>query len=301
MGLPKAEIPLALLLFNVGVELGQVAFVLLVILLERSFRVLEVRWPRCVERLPGYAVGTLGAYWTIQRTLLLLERRDEASAPSAGPPRPRSLWPALALAHTEAGRAEGFLAGLHHPVSGLDHVLAMIAVGLWGAQLGAPADLAPARDLPDGHGLRRDARPHRRPAARRRGRHRALRRPARPRRARRVAAAALGGGARRRLFAIFHGHAHGSELPAGASGLSYSIGFVVATGTAARRRHRDRRRSTAGAGAAPCCARPGASWRRRGLYFCGGPSRDSAIPGGGRWRSRRPPCSSARHRRTRIS
>jgi hydrogenase/urease accessory protein HupE len=72
MGLPQAEIPLALLLFNVGVELGQVAFVLLVVLLERSFRVLEVRWPRLVERMPGYAVGTLGAYWTIQRTLLLL-------------------------------------------------------------------------------------------------------------------------------------------------------------------------------------------------------------------------------------
>jgi hypothetical protein len=31
-----------------------------------------VRWPRIVERLPGYAVGTLGAYWTIQRTVLLV-------------------------------------------------------------------------------------------------------------------------------------------------------------------------------------------------------------------------------------
>jgi hypothetical protein len=72
MGLPRAEIPLALLLFNVGVELGQLGFVVLVILLERSFRVLEVRWPRLVERLPGYAVGTLGAYWTIQRSFLLL-------------------------------------------------------------------------------------------------------------------------------------------------------------------------------------------------------------------------------------
>jgi hypothetical protein len=49
------------------------------------------------------------------------------------------LWPALAWAHAEQGRAEGFLAGLRHPVSGMDHVLAMIAVGLWGAQLGAPA------------------------------------------------------------------------------------------------------------------------------------------------------------------
>ena len=72
MGLPKAEIPLALLLFNVGVEIGQVAFVLLVVLLQQAFRVLEVRWPRLVEHLPGYAVGTLGAYWTIERTLTLL-------------------------------------------------------------------------------------------------------------------------------------------------------------------------------------------------------------------------------------
>lgn len=72
MGLPRAEVPLALLLFNVGVELGQIAFVLLVVLLERSFRLLEVRWPRLVERLPGYAVGTLGACWTIQRTIVLL-------------------------------------------------------------------------------------------------------------------------------------------------------------------------------------------------------------------------------------
>jgi hydrogenase/urease accessory protein HupE len=71
MGLPKAEIPLALLLFNVGVELGQLAFVLFVILLERSFRALEVRWPRLVEHLPGYVVGTLGAFWTIQRTAVL--------------------------------------------------------------------------------------------------------------------------------------------------------------------------------------------------------------------------------------
>jgi hydrogenase/urease accessory protein HupE len=72
IGLPQSEIPLALLLFNVGVELGQVAFVLLVVLLERSFRLLEVRWPRLVEQLPGYAVGTLGAYWTMERTLVLL-------------------------------------------------------------------------------------------------------------------------------------------------------------------------------------------------------------------------------------
>jgi hydrogenase/urease accessory protein HupE len=72
MGLPRAEIPLALLLFNVGVEIGQVFFVLLIVLLERAFLTLEIRWPRLVGALPGYAVGSLGAYWTIQRTLVLL-------------------------------------------------------------------------------------------------------------------------------------------------------------------------------------------------------------------------------------
>lgn len=72
MGLPKGEIPLALLLFNVGVEIGQIAFVVLIVLLERAFRTLEIRWPRAVEALPGYAVGSLGAYWTIQRTVILI-------------------------------------------------------------------------------------------------------------------------------------------------------------------------------------------------------------------------------------
>ena len=72
-GLPRAEMPLALLSFNVGVEVGQVSFVGLVLLLERSFRTLQVRWPRFAEALPGYAVGSLGALWTIQRMAILLE------------------------------------------------------------------------------------------------------------------------------------------------------------------------------------------------------------------------------------
>jgi len=71
LGLPQGEIPLALLLFNVGVEIGQLAFVVVVILLERSFRLLEIHWPRVVEQLPGYLVGTLGAFWTIQRVAIL--------------------------------------------------------------------------------------------------------------------------------------------------------------------------------------------------------------------------------------
>jgi hydrogenase/urease accessory protein HupE len=71
-GLPRQELPLALLSFNIGVELGQLGFVALVLAMERSFRVLEVRWPRWVQALPGYTVGTLGAFWTIQRLALLV-------------------------------------------------------------------------------------------------------------------------------------------------------------------------------------------------------------------------------------
>jgi hydrogenase/urease accessory protein HupE len=71
-GLPRHELPLALVSFNVGVELGQLGFIALILGLERSFRILEVRWPRWVQALPGYAVGSLGAFWTIQRVLILL-------------------------------------------------------------------------------------------------------------------------------------------------------------------------------------------------------------------------------------
>jgi len=66
-GLPRQELPLALVTFNVGVELGQLGFIALVLLLERSFRVLEVLWPRWVQAIPGYTVGALGAFWTVQR------------------------------------------------------------------------------------------------------------------------------------------------------------------------------------------------------------------------------------------
>lgn len=72
MGLRAPEIPLALLFFNVGVEIGQIAFVMLVISLERSFRVLEIRWPRMTRLAPGYTVGSLGAYWTIERSVILI-------------------------------------------------------------------------------------------------------------------------------------------------------------------------------------------------------------------------------------
>jgi len=71
-GLPAKDLPLALLSFNIGVEIGQVAFVMLIVLLERSFRQLQIRWPGWIEALPGYAVGSFGAFWTIERTAILL-------------------------------------------------------------------------------------------------------------------------------------------------------------------------------------------------------------------------------------
>jgi len=71
-GLPRQDLPLALLSFNLGVEAGQLSFVALVLALAYSFRALEVQWPRWVQALPGYVVGALGAFWTIQRVALLI-------------------------------------------------------------------------------------------------------------------------------------------------------------------------------------------------------------------------------------
>ena len=48
-------------------------------------------------------------------------------------------WTQAAQAHVQHGEAVSFRVGFQHPISGLDHVVAMMAVGLWGAQLGAPA------------------------------------------------------------------------------------------------------------------------------------------------------------------
>jgi urease accessory protein len=141
-----------------------------------------------------------------------------------------TLATAPAWGHVQQGQAAGFLTGVKHPISGLDHVLAMVSVGLWGAQLGAPAIWllpvtfpmvmafggflalvgVPVPGVEVGIALSAvllglmvalEARP---PLW--------------------VAATLVG------IFAIFHGHAHGTELPDAESGLLYSIGFVVATG-----------------------------------------------------------------------
>ena len=71
-GMPRAELPWALLWFNIGVELGQLLFVAIALALAQSFRALQIYWPRWALYIPGYTVGSLGAFWTIQRSLLLI-------------------------------------------------------------------------------------------------------------------------------------------------------------------------------------------------------------------------------------
>jgi urease accessory protein len=134
-----------------------------------------------------------------------------------------------AVAHT-GSVAGGFGGGFAHPLFGPDHVVAMVAVGLWGALLGAPAIWLlpivfpmimaaggvigilglPLPGVEIGIAL----------SAIVLGLMVALAAaPPLP-----VAAALVG------AFAIFHGHAHGAELPPGADAIAYSAGFVVATG-----------------------------------------------------------------------
>lgn len=135
-----------------------------------------------------------------------------------------------AYAHEGTGIAGGLISGFMHPILGWDHVVAMVAVGLWGAFLGSPSIWilpvvfplvmafggalgvmgvpVPAVET----GIAASAVVLGAMVAF------AVRPP--------IWIAALIVGA----FAIFHGHAHGTELPNAANPLAYSIGFVVATG-----------------------------------------------------------------------
>ena len=136
----------------------------------------------------------------------------------------------VTLAHSESGMAGGFSSGFMHPVLGWDHVAAMVAVGLWGVFLGRPAIwLLPVIfplvmafggalgvagvPLPAVEtGIATSAIVLGTAIAF------ALRPPLW------IAAVIVG------CFAIFHGHAHGTELPHAANALAYSLGFVFATG-----------------------------------------------------------------------
>ena len=138
--------------------------------------------------------------------------------------------PAFASAHTGVGGALGFAHGFVHPIGGIDHVLAMLAVGMFAANLGGralwsvPLTFMTLMAVGSAAGMAGVSLPFVEigialsivvlglvvavrfdwPVA---------------------AAMALVG-----LFAIFHGHAHGSEMPLAPSGAAYALGFVIATG-----------------------------------------------------------------------
>jgi len=73
LGLSRDQIPLALLMFNVGVEVGQLGFVAGILLVGRAIRLLAFERTTFSDRLPGYLVGSLGAFWTLQRVFILFK------------------------------------------------------------------------------------------------------------------------------------------------------------------------------------------------------------------------------------
>ncbi len=134
------------------------------------------------------------------------------------------------LAHEGEGLAGGFLSGLTHPIYGLDHVVAMVAVGLWGAVLGAPAlwilplvfPLVMA--LGGAAGVLGIPLPAVEIGIAASGLVLGLLVAFWIKAPIWVAAVIVG------VFAVFHGHAHGTELPDAANPIAYAVGFVIATG-----------------------------------------------------------------------
>lgn len=74
LGLPRRDLLVALVGFNCGVEIGQLGFVFLLLALAASLERLDVRLPAWTRLVPGYVVGSAGAYLAISRTALLLGR-----------------------------------------------------------------------------------------------------------------------------------------------------------------------------------------------------------------------------------
>lgn len=134
-----------------------------------------------------------------------------------------------ALAHS-SGDSSGVLSGFLHPLTGPDHVVAMVAVGLWGAVLGAPAlwflpvAFPLAMALAGAAGVAGVPLPGVETGIALSGVILGLAVLFRFRAPLWLALVLVG------LFAIFHGHAHGTELPEAANPAGYALGFVVATG-----------------------------------------------------------------------
>ncbi|MFN7292175.1 MAG: HupE/UreJ family protein [Pirellula sp.] len=134
------------------------------------------------------------------------------------------------FAHGDGDISGGFASGISHPIRGMDHVVAMLAVGLWGAQLGAPAIwvLPIAFPLVMAFGAAMSLMGFPLPGVEIGIAFSAfvlglmVLLESRPPLAVSLSLVAA--------FALFHGHAHGGELPHGESGLAYSLGFVLGTG-----------------------------------------------------------------------
>ena len=177
----------------------------------RAVRRHMLRVPRRIERLVAFRINIHAAFATLALALLTLS-------------------PSPAAAHGGTGLVSGFASGFVHPLSGLDHALAMVAVGLWGAILGRPLLIALPTIFPvviavgGAIGMANVPVPPlelgiaisvitlgmmvllsvRAPLF--------------------IACAIVA------VFALFHGYAHGQELPSAADPVGYSAGFVLSTG-----------------------------------------------------------------------
>ena len=69
VGLPQNEVPLALLMFNVGVELGQLMFIAVILLLVMALRKVRIEWPAWARQVPAYGIGGIAAFWFIERVV----------------------------------------------------------------------------------------------------------------------------------------------------------------------------------------------------------------------------------------
>jgi urease accessory protein len=140
------------------------------------------------------------------------------------------LAPLAAQAHSETGVIGGFVSGFLHPLTGPDHIAAMVAVGIWGAFLGAPAMWLLPVIFPlvmafgGALGILGVPLPGVEIAIALSGIVLGLMIVFTARPPLWVAAVLVA------FFAIFHGYAHGAELPHAANAFTYAIGFVIATG-----------------------------------------------------------------------
>lgn len=141
-----------------------------------------------------------------------------------------SFYSAGAYAHTEVGVAGGLISGFLHPIYGIDHLVAMVAVGLWGAQLGAPAIWLLPITFPAVMAL---------------GGLLGVAGVPLPAIELGISTSAILLGAMVALafrpplwiaatvvaaFSVWHGYAHGAELPQAVNPMAYGIGFVMSTG-----------------------------------------------------------------------